>query len=109
VLPRRGGRSSGAQRSCAGWSSEQGGFQIFRVAYARGLAALRAEGGARSYVYVGGRGGAGGLRVAACLGGAGGLRMRLQDDWEAGIERLRQRDVWRNCPNYSNLSAQVPP
>jgi hypothetical protein len=32
------------------------------------------------------------LQVAACLGGAGSLRVRLQDDWEAGIERLRLRD-----------------
>jgi hypothetical protein len=56
VLPRRGGRSLGAQRSCAGWSSEQGGFQIFRAASARGPAALRAEGGAWSCVYAGGLG-----------------------------------------------------
>jgi hypothetical protein len=53
---------------------------------------LRAEGGARNCVCAGGRGSAGGLRVAACLGDAGGLRVRLQDDWEARIERLRLRD-----------------
>jgi hypothetical protein len=77
VLPRRGGWSSGAQHSCAGWSSEQGGFQIFIAASVWGPATLRVEGGARSYVCAGDRGGAGGLRVAACLGGAGGLRVRL--------------------------------
>jgi hypothetical protein len=77
VLPRKSGRSSGAQRSCAGWSLEQGGFQIFRAASAWGPTALRVEGGARSCVCVGGgRGGAGGLQVAACLGGAGSLRVR---------------------------------
>jgi hypothetical protein len=42
MLPRRAGRSSDAQRSCVGRSSEQGRFQIFRAASAWGSAALRA-------------------------------------------------------------------
>jgi hypothetical protein len=86
VLPRRAERSSGAQRSCAGWSSEQGGFQIFRAASTRGPAALRAGRSLELRL----RGGPG---RRGWLAGCGLprrhewlLRLRLQDDWEAGIE-----------------------
>jgi hypothetical protein len=94
VLPRRAERSSGAQCSCAGWSSEQGGFQIFRVGSARGPAALRVgrsselrlRGGPRRRGWVAGCG------LLGRRGSTGGLRVRLQDDWVAGIERLRLGD-----------------
>jgi hypothetical protein len=92
VLPRRAELSSSAQRSCAGWSSEQGGFQIFRAASTRGPAALRVGRSLELRL----RGGPGRREwLASCgLPGRHGwlLRLRLQDDWEAGIERLRLGD-----------------
>jgi hypothetical protein len=94
VLPRRAERSSDAQHSCAEWSSEQGGFQIFRAASARGPAVLRA--GRSSELRLRGgpgrRGWLAGCGLPRWRGSAGGLRVRLQDDWVAGIERLRLGD-----------------